>query len=294
MFKEILHVLLHSLIDTAKILPILFLVYVFIEVIENKCAKGWRKLNFLNNKYSPLLASGVGIIPQCGFSVIATDLYSEKRISVGTLLAVYIATSDEALPILLSGGYTGDTWKYVLLLIGIKFLYAVMVGYIINYIVKIYNKKKLAKAYVTENLNTNSHEHHDHDDSVIHDHDYGCCGHDILEDETTFKKFIIHPLFHCLKICLYIFIINVIFGIILLPEVVGIETLSNIMLENTIFQPFIVGLVGLIPNCASSIVITELYVSNLLDLGSCISGLLSGSGIGILILFKQNKNFKNL
>lgn len=285
MIEELLHITLHAFIDTAKVLPILFLVYVFIEVIENKCAKNWKKYTFLNNKYSPLIASGVGIIPQCGFSVVATDLYSVKKISVGTLIAVYVATSDEALPILLSGGYTADTWKYVLLLIGIKFVYAVLLGYAINFVVNKFNKK-----HVVVDLEHHHDDHHDHEEEELHNHDYGCCGHDITEDESTFKKFIMHPLFHSLKICLYILVINLIFGVIL--EYVGIDTLSSVMLNNTIWQPFIVGLVGLIPNCASSVVITELFVLGGISFASCVTGLCVNAGVALLVLFKTNKNIK--
>ncbi len=308
-FEKILDVLLDSLLDTLKVLPILFLVYVLIEIIENKCANNWKNYHFLNNKFSPIIASSVGIIPQCGFSVVATDLYADKKITMGTLLAIYIATSDEALPILLSGSYDVSMLKYVGILVAIKFVYAIAIGYSVNMVVAGIEARKAKVVGMSKDVGAtvkiysdakHDHKHHGHDneddyheeheESVSRDHDYGCCGHDVTEDIPTFKRFIIHPLIHSLKICLFILIVNIIFGAII--EFVGIDALSKFMLNNSIFQPFIVGLVGLIPNCASSVVITELFVLGGISFASCVAGLCVNAGVAILVLFKANKNIK--
>ncbi len=289
MFEEIMHVLWHSFIDSIKILPVLFLLYVLIEVIENKCVKNWKKQSFLNNKYSPLVAGGVGIIPQCGFSVVATDLFAEKKIAVGTLLAVYIATSDEAVPILLAQSGDLNVLKYLGLLILIKFVYAVTIGYLVNFIVG-----KISKTNTTSGITieTEGHKHKSKESKKEeHAHDYGCCGHDIAEEEPTFKKFILHPLKHSLKIFLFIFIVNLAFGLLL--EYVPLEDLSKIMLNDSIFQPFVVALLGLIPNCASSVLITNLFITEgLISFASCIAGLCVNAGVALVVLFKSNRNVK--
>jgi len=284
MFDEIIHIFWHSFIDAIKILPVLFLLYVLIEVIENKCVKNWKRQSFLNNKYSPLIAGGVGIIPQCGFSVVATDLYAEKKIAVGTLLAVYIATSDEAVPILLAKSSDLNVLKYLGLLILIKFVYAVLVAYIVNFVVsKISHTNTVSGITIEEQKKKTNKE--------LHNHDYGCCGHDIAEEETTFKKFILHPLKHSLKIFLFILIVNFAFGLIL--EFVSLENLSKIMLNNSIFQPFVVALIGLIPNCASSVLITNMFITEgLISFASCVAGLCVNAGVALVVLFKSNKNIK--
>ena len=287
MLETIGHILLHALKETLIIFPMLFLIYVLIEVIENKCAKKWKSRSFLNNKYSPLIASAVGISPQCGFSVVATDLYSEKKINMGTLLAIFIATSDEAIPILIGGNYgafltifdgnfNNNPLKYVILLIVIKFVYAVIIGYLINFICSKVVKKRRVTIVATDSVE----EHHDHD--------YGCCGHDVVEEESTFKHFILHPLKHSLKICLYLFIVSAILSGII--ELVGLENISS--MNDNLFQPFIVGLIGLIPNCASSLVITHLFLGGAISFASCIAGLCANAGVALLVLFKNNKNIK--
>jgi hypothetical protein len=261
---------------------------VLIEVIENKCAKKWKSKSFLNNKFSPIIASAVGIIPQCGFSVVATDLYSEKKIRMGTLLAIFIATSDEAIPILIGGNYgafltifdgnfANNPLRYVILLVIIKFVYAVIIGYLVNFICAKVSQNKQIKILETGNV-----EKH-------HDHDYGCCGHDVVEEESSFKHFILHPLKHSLKICLYLFVVTVILSGII--EWVGLESISS--MNDSLFQPLLVGLIGLIPNCASSLVITNLFLSGAISFASCIAGLCANAGVALLVLFKNNKNIKN-
>ena len=121
-----------------------------------------------------------------------------------------------------------------------------------------------------------------------HDHDYGCCGHDVVEEDSTFKHFILHPLVHSLKICLYIFIVSaVLSGII---EWVGLESISS--MNSSLFQPLLVALIGLIPNCASSLVITNLFLGGAISFASCIAGLCANAGVALLVLFKNNKNIK--
>ncbi len=302
-----LHVLEHSLIDSLKILPVLFLVYVLIEIIEDKSSNFFKRNKKLNGKFAPVIASGVGIIPQCGFSVIATDLFSKKKIGMGTLLAVFLTTSDEAIPILLSNK---DFIIPLLFLVLIKVVYAILIGYVVNFIYNVILRKNRNKystqliqsgfVYVGElQIDSSKLNVEKYSTPVIVGQDnlnsvsvcdVGCCGHKIEKDPSTFKKFIYHPLIHSLKIFAFILIINIIFGALI--HYIGEESITNFMQSTKLFQPFVVGLIGLIPNCASSVLISNLYLLGGINFGSCVAGLCANAGIALAVLFRQNPNTK--
>ena len=267
MWEELWHALKGSLM----IIPFLFLAYLLIELVEEKIVDKYKTKKILTSPLAPVVSAGFGLVPQCGFSVVATDLFSHKFLSLGSLLAVYIATSDEAIPILLS---QPDRYVDLLLIIGIKFVFAVLVGIIVDLIFKKY------KPVITEEVTFSNVE--------------GCCGHDVEEgnheEKASWKHWLLHPIVHSLKVFAYILVVNVIFA--LLVYFVGEDSLINFMMSTGIFQPFIAGLVGLIPNCASSVIITELYLIGGLSFGSCIAGLCINSGIAIMVLFRLNKNIK--
>lgn len=267
--EKFFDVLLDSLIDTAKILPILFLVYFLIELLEYKNVFKFENSKLLKGKASPIMGSLFGTVPQCGFSVVSAELYSERKISIGALVAVFIATSDEALPIMLSDY---KSIPALLCLMATKIVFSVLVGYLTMFL---YGKLFKDKPTQTTPLTHDEHEH-------IH----ACCNHD-LEDNTFNWK---HPLIHCLKITLYIFIINVIFGTILM--FVGEDNLIKFLNSSSIFQPVLAILIGLIPNCVSSVVLTELYLMSGLSFGSIVAGLSVNAGIGLIVLLKTNKNKK--
>ena len=274
--KEFLHVLLHSLEDTAKLLPVLFIVYFLIEFLEYKNVFRFEQSKLLNGKASPAIGSLVGAVPQCGFSVISAELYSERKISVGALIAVFIATSDEALPIMISD-YKSIPALLCLLLT--KIVFGVIVGYIT---MLLYSK-------IFSGKNHEHHEeHHDHDEDEKHheEHLHACCHHDLKENKFNWK----HPLIHCLKIFVYIYIINVIFGTIIM--FVGEDKLVSFLNSSSIFQPLLSIAIGLIPNCVSSVVITELYLMGGLSFGSIVAGLSVNAGLGLIVLLKENKNKK--
>lgn len=292
---------LHALKHSAILLPFLFVSYVIIEILESACSK---KINnkFFKGKLAPLVGASFGIIPQCGFSVVATDLYSQKKISVGTLIAIFIATSDEAIPILLSN-LTNKTAVYNLLaLILVKFVLGVLVGYLVDSILKVATKPKTPiQPTVTSQTVEYQHEHttdehnHLHEDNehehteVIHK---GCCGHDIEETKQhPAKQYLLHPLIHTLKVFVYILIINIVFELIL--HYVGEDSLQTFLQSSYYFAPLIACVIGLIPNCASSVILTNLLVIGGLSFSACIAGLIVNAGIAYLVLFKQNKNIKN-
>ena len=253
-----LEVIQDGIIDTLKILPYLLITFIILEFIEHKLSHKNKDILSKNKKYGPFIGSILGALPQCGFSTMASELFSSRVITIGTLVAVYLSTSDEMLPIMISE----QTDILVLLkIIGFK----VLVGMIVGVIVDLLLKRK---------------EEHNH----IHD----LCEEEHCECEKD--GILISSVKHTLKIGLFILIANLFINIIIFK--VGEENISNILLKKNIFTYFLASLIGLIPNCASSVIMTELYLSKLITIGTLFSGLLTGSGLGILLLFRTNKNIK--
>lgn len=307
--KEIWDILLDAFIDTAKILPFLFIVYYLIELFEYKFAKKIQNNRLLKGNLSPVFGSLVGCVPQCGFSVVSADLFTKRVISVGALIAVFIATSDEALPLMIS---SPKNIKWLLLLLGIKILFAIVVGFAAMGLYKLIFKKQ--KAYVNmhnhadegthdENAQENEHKKHSQnanadknvvqESAEINEHNEielahgGCCHHHV---ETKSFDWL-HPLLHCLKIALFVLVINIIFGLII--GFVGHANLAKFLNKSIYVQPLLACIIGLIPNCASSVVLTELFLLNGgISFGALLTGLCVNAGLGIIILLKQNKNVK--
>lgn len=266
--------ILEAFVDTLKIFVVVYLVYMLVEIFENKCSK---KLAGKDKKWSPIFGAGFGLIPQCGFGVVATDLYSKKHITAGTLIAIYISTSDEALPILLS---SPEKIGSIIPLLVIKFLVAIIAGYIIDGVLS-------RRASEVFNHADHCHEH----EPVEH---IGCCHHEIEAGEKSqhwSKTYLLHPLIHSLKICAYILIFNIIFGLII--HFVGEETIANFLEQSGAFAPVVAVILGLIPNCVGSVVVAELYVTAGLSFGATLGGLIANAGIAYVFLFKQNKNVKS-
>ena len=300
------NVLLDAFLDTLKLSWILLIFYILIELVEQKIAI---KMNSkLKSGYAVAVGSAFGIVPQCGFSVLASDLYSRRQITLGALLSVFIATSDEALPILLSHINEHGVWLKLIALILSKVILALVVGYAEDIVYKLACKKRnqqkdLSQEDIASNdhaheeriheEHTDEHTHDEHEDSGDEEVDIhkGCCGHHIDDKkESNVKKYLVHPLLHTLKILAYIFVINIIMGIIV--YCVGEARLADFMSKSGVLQPIIVTLVGLIPNCASSVLITELFLDGTITFGSCLGGLIVNAGLGIAFLFKANKRIK--
>lgn len=265
-------VILDALLDTAKILPFLFIVYYLIELLEFKCAVKMQNSKFLKGKTSPVFGSLLGCIPQCGFSVISTDLFSRGVVGVGALVAVFIATSDEAIPLMISNP---KSVVWMLLLVGIKIVFGIMIGYLAVALHKfIFKKSEIVKLNETE---------HDHEE-VVHG---GCCHHHV--ESKSFDW--LHPMLHCLKISLFILCVNLLFGFI--TQIwVGEAKLTEFLTASVYLQPLLAVMIGLIPNCVSSVVITELFLVGGLKFGALVAGLCVNAGLGMLVLLKQNKNWK--
>jgi hypothetical protein len=260
-----LEVITETLIDSIKILPFLFLSYLLIEYIEHKSSQKIEKVLSTSGKYSKVIGSVLGIIPQCGFSAVAANLFSGRVITIGTLVAVFLATSDEAIPILIT---YPDKAKYLLLILGIKLIIAIVAGTLIDAIL---NLKKNRKAKYNED------EMHEHMHEICKDCD---CENGILKSSIK----------HTLSIFLFLLVISFVINIAV--ELIGEKNFENIILSGSIFQPFVASIIGLIPNCAASVLLSKLFVDGSLSIGSIIAGLSTGAGVGGIILFKTNKNMK--
>ena len=258
-----LDVFIDALIDSLKILPFLFLSYLLIEYIEHKSSEKLEKALSTSGKYSKVVGSILGIIPQCGFSAVAANLFSSRVITMGTLVAVFLATSDEAIPVILT---YPEKSKDLLLILGIKFIIAIIFGTLVD---MIFTKKHTAEE--------NSHDMHEHMHDMCKDCD---CEHGILKSSIK----------HTIQIFLFLLVFSIIIGGFV--EFIGEERFSKIILSGSIFQPFVTSIIGLIPNCASSILLSKLYVEGAISLGAIISGLSTGAGVGGILLIKTNKNMK--
>ena len=251
-----LDIIQDTLLDTVKLLPFLFVTFLLIEYIEHKINN--KKIITKSKKFGPFFGSLLGVIPQCGISASATNLYATRIISIGTLISVYLSTSDEMLPLLIANKVDGST---ILKILGLKFLIGMIAGFIIDL-----KKKKKEKLEIKQ----------------LCEHDHCNCNHDHSILKAALK--------HTLSITLFIMIFS--FGINIVFEYLGESFLENLFMKNTIFSYFLSSLVGLIPNCGASILITELYLNSTITLGAALSGLLTGAGIGLLVLFRTNKNVK--
>ena len=256
----LLHVLEHALIDSLKVFILVFVLYFALSFVENYISK---KLSS-NNKVSPFFGSLLGLIPQCGISVAASDLYIKRKITVGTLVAVFLACSDEAIFILLAS----EKFLTVFPLLFIKLVVGFISGMMIDSF--ILRKQKLKKDNEEVVSCAHHHEHHHHDSKLKH----------------NFK----HTLLHSIEILIYVFIVNFIFG--LLIELLGEAKLIIFLQNNKYLAPLFSSIIGVIPNCASSVVLSELYIINGLSFGALLSGLLMNAGLGLVYLFKKKENLK--
>lgn len=255
-------ILLDTTIDTVKLIPFLFLTYLAMEYLENKA--GDKTVNILLNagKKGPVIGGILGVFPQCGFSAAAANLYSGGVITVGTLLAVFLSTSDEMLPILISERARAET---VITILGAKIVVGVVAGILVDTVVRVVGMNPARELHIHE----------------ICEHDNCHCEEgSILRSAAT----------HSIEILGFIFLIS--FVLNLSVEFIGMEELVGAVSQYPVLCIFMAGLVGLIPNCAASVTITKLYLEGILSIGCMFSGLLACAGIGLLVLFRTNRNWK--
>lgn len=261
MADVILDILIDVCKDTLKLLPFLFLTYLAMEYVEHKAGDAAKEKIAKSGKVGPAVGALLGAFPQCGFSAAASSLYAGRVITVGTLMAVYLSTSDEMLPIFLSENIPLVDIAKVL---GLKIVIGLIAGFLLDFAVR---------TFVKSRKHTPEPEIHS-----ICEHDHCHC-----EEEGIVKS----ALHHTLQITAFIFVISLALGFVI--EYVGEEALGNFITNKPIIGEFIAGLIGLIPNCAASVVITELYLEGALSFGAMMSGLLVGAGIGLVVLFRMNK-----
>lgn len=256
-----LDALTDTLIDSIKLLPFLFLTYLLMEYIEHKAGKKSEGIIKKSGKYGPIVGSILGIFPQCGFSAAAANFYAGRIISLGTLFAIFLSTSDEMLPILISEQVPA---AMIIKILGTKILIGMLFGFLVDAIVR----KKGTKE---EELKI------DH----MCDHEHCHC-----EEGKILKSACIHTA------QVFVFIVVISFVLNLLIGYVGQEKIGNFMTSVPAMGILLSGLIGMIPNCAASVVITQLYLEGLLSAGAMMTGLLVGSGIGLLVLFRVNEDYK--
>lgn len=253
----LLHALKHTFFDTVSLLPFLFLTYLFMEFVEHMSEEKSKKLITKAGKLGPLFGGVLGAVPQCAFSSVMSGLYSARFITLGTLFAVFLSTSDEMLPVMISNKLPLST---ILTVIAVKTVVGIAVGFVIDLFV---NKKPSVE-------------------SIGHMcEEEGCHCHDGL---------IRSAFFHTLKVFSFIFALA--FLIEALIGFVGEDFLRSVISPSPVISNLICALIGLIPNCAASVVVTELYVEGFISVGSMMSGLLTSAGMGTLVLFRTNKNLK--
>ena len=270
-----LEIIQDTLIDAIKLLPFLFITYLIMEYIEHKMGHKAKHTIKKSGKWGPIIGSILGVFPQCGFSVSATNLYAGRVITLGTLIAVYLSTSDEMLPIFISEAVSPII---ILKILGIKLIIGMIAGVLIDLITHII-KNKIIK---NKNENkTNIEENEEDEIGHICEEDHCHC------NESGILKSAIH---HTLNILLFIVIVTFIINTVV--HFVGEETIAGWILNKPVIGPLIASLIGLIPNCAASVIITNMYLENVISLGSMISGLLTGAGVGLAVLFKTNNKIK--
>jgi len=279
-------ILLDAFSDSLKMVPLLLLIYIGIELFEYKFGDEMRKKIQSAGSAGPALGSLAGSFPQCGFSVITTALYTQRLVTIGTLLSVYLATSDEAIPIILS---QPNKAGIVLPLILTKILIAFIAGYAIDFVFKNKNKKTLEHVEAYARGNDDKAHHHE-----LIAEEVACCGHcaDCGSKKFNAKEIFLHPVIHTAKIFVFLFAASALIGLVL--EGSAGEVFAVFLSSHKFFQPFLAALIGLIPNCAASVLITDLYLQGFLTYGSAIAGLSASGGLGILVLFKEEKNKKNV
>ncbi len=256
-----LEILEHTIEDSIRLIPFLLLTYLLMEYIEHKTKEKTKETIKKSGKFGPFFGALLGIVPQCGFSVSATNLYAARVITLGTLIAVYLSTSDEMLPIFLSEGVEIDV---IIKILAIKLAIGMIAGFLIDFAIRLKHKEKEDKEKIID-LCEKEHCH---------------CEHGIFQSAVK----------HTVNIFVFIFIITFIINLAI--HFIGEETIAGFMLNRPILGPIISGIIGLIPNCASSVIITQMYLEDIISVGTMIAGLLVSAGVGLAVLFRINKGIK--
>lgn len=256
---ELMEDVLH---DAIPMLPFLFFTYLLMEYLEHKGNEHFRRGLEKAKKLGPVIGAAFGVIPQCGFSVIASGLYLNGTITLGTLLAVFISTSDEAIPILVSRPEQFTTLINVIL---VKLVIAILVGYLVDSLVK---------------------NHHLRKNHPLKDIHADC------EKEEAHHGILYIAFIHTIKIFIFVFLVNLLLSFFI--YYIGEDTLAYLLVDGSIFQPILAALVGFIPNCAASVILAQLYMDSVISFGSLTAGLITSAGLGLLVLLRMYDNKKDI
>lgn len=267
-----LDIIKDTIFDSIKLLPFLFITYLLMEYIEHKMGNKSKEIMKKADKFGPLFGSILGVFPQCGFSVSATNLYAARVITLGTLISVYLSTSDEMLPIFISESVPIIV---ILKILGVKLLIGILAGFLIDLFIRLVKDKKNIKnsekeIYEKDEIKDLCEEEHCH-----------------CDEDGIFKSALKHT------INIFLFILLITFVINMAVYFVGEDNISKLLLDKPILGPIVAALIGLIPNCAASVILTNMYLQNVISVSSLIAGLLTGAGVGLAVLFKTNKGIKN-
>lgn len=258
-YMHILELIEHTLLDSIKLVPFLFFTYLLMEWMEHKTGDAAKRLVERSGRFGPLVGAVLGVFPQCGFSAAGSSLYAGRVITLGTLFAIYLSTSDEMLPIMFSEAVPFAVIGKILLL-------KVMIGFVMGLLIDAILRK-------------HGREEHEHIGEMC-DHDHCHC------EEGIVKSAFVHTMQVTFFIVLITFLVNIVL------HAAGEEALSELFFSRGILGEMTAGLIGLIPNCAASVTVTQLYLKGVLSFGAMLSGLLTGSGVGLLVLYRVNHNWK--
>ena len=282
----VLHVLEHSIFDTLELVPLLFLTYLAMEAIEHTASAHVRTAVERSGKAGPVVGSLLGALPQCGFSAMAATLYAGRVVTVGTLVAVVLSTSDEMVPVFLAHQ---EPLGSLFAIMGVKVAIGAVVGLAVDAVLRARNRAGDGKLHIHE-LCEREHCHCDEHDSCARDHAHeGGAAADHAHDHSHAHgrwAIVRSALIHTVQVTFFILVVTFAFG--LLIEYVGKDALGALLANHPVRATFVSALVGLIPNCGASVAITELYLDGVLATGPMLAGLLASGGVGLLVLWRTN------
>ncbi len=256
-------VVLDAVLDTVKMLPFLFAAYLLIEYVEHRHSEGIEKALAGGGRFGFVPAALLGLVPQCGFSAMAANLYGSKVITLGTLLAVFITTSDEAVPLLVA---MPEKWKALAALLAVKLAVGILAAVCVDFVFRKAIPASVRGGYSGRSEDVDCHEHEEADGIL-----------------TAAIK-------HTLNITAFILVFNLALGFVV--SWIGPDAIGGALAASGIWQPVLAGLIGLIPNCVSSVLLTQLFAAGQLSFGGCLAGLCTAAGVGLAVLFRANKSIR--
>ena len=260
----LIHSVVHSLEDSLPMLPFLYLAYLLIEWLERHHGQKIEQALAGGGRWGFVPGALLGCVPQCGFSAVASNLYASRVITPGTVLAVFLATSDEAVPLLAAAP---GAWTALLVVLGLKVVIAIVAGFVLDVPLRRFLPKSLYGGYAGHADEVDCHEEHEESSGIW-----------------------LSALRHTLEI--FVFIVAFSFVITLVFELLGEQTVAGLFADLGVFQPMVAALFGLVPNCISSVLLTQLYLEGVISFGSLFGGLCAAAGVGMAVLWKVNPSFK--